>query len=313
MSWLRIGLLAIVLSAFGAVAQEQPYAVVAGEHAGCGITPIALEARREWVYRGSGGGVTTPTVTVAAGPNGRVLAVERTDDSFEIRSIRPFGSSSWIASGLPEYKVVLSMVAGRDGSIFVLARQDYAWNAPPPVVIAFDSAGNITRVQPLDLQRATSIDLADDQCTLWIAAEDRVSRFDLCTSTRLSDFVIPPPLMYVTTLVYDVAVLPDGGAVVLEHKTLRRYDADGTLVQSYPVEMYWNGRSAVALAEGGTRAVVTGQCTETLYEIDLNSGSTVKIGEHFIRSPSSVVPRASWTAALGSATHRRRPSRHAAD
>ena len=269
------------LTAFSAAAQSYD-AVVAGRDNTCRI-PGFNNPVLQWVIDGAPG-PTAEAPAVAAGPNGDVLAGFPSGDSFHISRIRADGSSSFVVAGVPGF-VPESMAVSQSGAIYVLA---LSTSEPiQQVVFAFSPAG--VQTGTFSVPGVRSIDLAADQCTLWMATTTGIARFNVCTGTPLPAFVTGGGF-------FAVRVLPDGGALVLRLGNVERYSASGVRTQTYAIA---NEIGAIALAEGGSRAFAASECWDDLLSIDLQSGAVLKVGELRIDRPRSVVPYFAWTAALG--------------
>ncbi len=91
----------------------------------------------------------------------------------------------------------------------------------------FDSAGNfLDTVYPL---RTDWIDLASDQCTMFITDEGtNIMRSNVCTKTSLPDFVASG-----LTHDYALRILSDGGVLVADTTNIKRYNSSGGLIQTY--------------------------------------------------------------------------------
>lgn len=98
-------------------------------------------------------------------------------------------------------------------------------------------------------QNPTAIDLAADQCTLYLAVygSTRIGRFDVCTGTPLSDLTSSFPDSSVTT----IRILPDGSILVAARLAIYRIDGSGSILQTYSLanREYWAG---LAVDPGGT-------------------------------------------------------------
>src|SRR6185437_2518682 len=69
-------------------------------------------------------------------------------------------------------------------------------------------------------------------------------------------------------------ILPDGGVVVANVKNIKRFDADGKLLQTYDAtgEDCW---SALALDSDGTSFWATDYCTSDVVRFDLDKGTLI--------------------------------------
>lgn len=269
---------------------------------GCeiGIIPI-VQQTLEWTGANASYG-ESDVLVVAPAPGGRIFAVLANGGLAEIR---PDGSRTALtAPAALGGREPLAMVVDGNGAIYVLVRFDLLQDA----IMAFNPDGSLRATYPLGARYApfgsTVIDLAADQCTLFLLRGGVVRRFNVCTGTFLADFATVPMAAYA------VRVLPDGGILLsfqrsatgneLEDFELRQYDASGGVVRSYPL----NGAATVLiLSDGGSRAVYNNNgldiCPHGLSTLDLRSGAVVTSPLQTHR-PLSLVTYFGWTAALGS-------------
>lgn len=283
----------------GTTALSQPYdSVVAGRGDLCRWIAPLLSHSLEW----TGGGpfvLNGDVIVVAPGPGGRIFAaVHRFPSAFAIVELRPDGSQTPISTNVPGS--ALAMVVDAAGSVYVLTRS---------AVVAVDPSGTVRATHPtmeVDWgEERTAIDLAADQCTLYIASGDlTVSRLNVCTGAPLGNFVTLH-----RELAYAVRVLPDGDVLVSTDGRLARFDANGTPVASYafPAALQWPGR-ALMLRDGGSRLLV-GQAADCqlgdflggwLSVVDLNTGQFLSSTRLRVEFPTSIAAYFGWTAALGS-------------
>lgn len=295
---MRLAVFASLVAVFlvGSTLSAQPYDfVVAGplENA-CRVGAIVDDSiLLQWIVNGARGTGRTAGSVVAPASGGRVIAAIESGDTFHVDFVSADGSAQRIGTAPAGYRP-LSMAAGDTGAIYVVAH--LATDVHQRAIIAFGPTGAVTGVHPLALPDANGIDLAADQCTLFIAAGDRVARFNVCTATPLSDFAAG-------TGIFAVRILPDGGALVLRvGQAPLRYSAAGAVTQTYPSATD-KGLTAITLADGGTRAVAPTRCMEEIWAIDLGSAAVTRLGFDLyeLELPRSIVPYAAWTAALGAA------------
>lgn len=111
------------------------------------------------------------------------------------------------------------------------------------------------------------IDLAADQCTMFYAAVGvLIKRFDVCANTQLSDFggsQASPKL---------ALRIRSNGEVLVAAGVVERYDAGGTLIQTYAIP--GDFARAVSLDPDGTHFWTLGG-TGTLYKCDISTGEIV--------------------------------------
>jgi hypothetical protein len=277
-----LGFLA-VLCLTAPLAAQKPYeAVIAGPHGGCSFEPFTSTA--DWI--GPAGVIAeSEGGTVAAAPGGRVFAAGRADsiDAFEIDEIGLGGFRRRVSQTIPSGPGAPdALVADVNGNLYVLASE---------TLYALNAAGALRATYPLGTSTATSMDLAADQCTMFIAADPAVRRFNVCTGTPLPDFgpVTPGHLV--------VKILPDGGVLLARQDAIDRYTPGGVLTRTYAVPGL---PIALALANGGNSVWLARFCAFDLREMDLGSGATATIAPIGNANPNSIVPYAGWSAALGS-------------
>jgi hypothetical protein len=283
---------AVILLLASAAALAQPYdAIVAGHDATClAITPPIVHSY-EWV-----GGPYLPNsdvFAIAPAPGGRVFAAVYPFPNFSVVELRPDGTRVPVtvpASGYPT-----AMVVDAAGAPYVLVNR-----AGGLAVVAFNSDGSLRGVHAIaagfnETYALTALDLAADQCTLFILEKyTRVRRFDVCTGTALADFPLPLIEEYGA-----LRVLPGGGLLVVLGDLVQRLDAAGTVVRTYDVGPQI--AYALMLRDGGRRVVVGQQteCLGRLITLDLDTGAIVATQDLRLEQPSSIVTRGGWTAAIG--------------
>jgi len=138
-------------------------------------------------------------------------------------------------------------------------------------IVKLDPYGTITAVyQPVVEQEGTDwIDLSSDQCTIYYTSQGpSVLRFNVCDRKQM------PPLTSQLAEALGVRILPDDGVVVANLKNIKRFDADGKLLQTYdaPGEDCW---SALALDGDGTSFWATDYCTSDVVRFDLDKGALI--------------------------------------
>lgn len=286
-------LLTLLLAGFPAAAQ--PYdAAVAGMSDGCRFA-VHCCPEVQWIIDGvpAAPSQRQPVIAVAAAPGGTVLGLILRDNTFYVARVTPEGASAPVAVGPAGVWTPETLVVARSGAMYVLAH-----SGANTVLFAFAANGQLTGTHPMP--GAGSIDLAADQCTLWIAGGSAIRRYDVCTGAPLPDFLAGGARA--------VRVLPDGGALVLDG-TVKRYSAAGTLVRTYTFpESSSTVFGAIALAEGGARGFAANLCFEELFSFDVESGASAKVGRVALDDPSTIVPYLAWTAALGASHVRSVPT-----
>jgi hypothetical protein len=99
-------------------------------------------------------------------------------------------------------------------------------------ILKFDAAGTPMGSfdVPTENRGSDWIDVANDQCTMFYTSEGTsILRYDVCTSTALSDFATGLP-----GTLYALRILPDGGVLVADTNDVKRLDASGTVIGTYP-------------------------------------------------------------------------------
>jgi hypothetical protein len=286
---------AVVALGFSLALSAQPYdVVVAGEDGRCfsGTPPIVPLA--EWVSipRGSRTGVANIQV-VAQGSDGRIFAVAQRE-LVELRS----PTERLHLGSLPNGWFAQAMSVDRAGKAYVLAASQNADIA----LLLFSPGGTLLLSFPLGKDLYTAMDLAADQCTLFMAATTgAIRRFNVCTGAFETDFA-SSRWNEITSL----RVLPDGGILTIDSSQLVRYAANGERVQEHePAKLPY----VMTLTHGGTRALtVTADCDPFITEIDLDTLTQKQIAVIQQDLPMSVVAYFGWTAALGDAHHMHRRS-----
>jgi hypothetical protein len=286
-------LVAICATAPSLSAQPYDYAVAGPRESACVVSAILdPSSGLQWIVNGLRGTGGTLANAVAPAPGGGVIAAVPSGDTFRVDSVTPAGAPHILGSAPPGYSP-LALVASKAGAIFVLARETAGGET---VIVAFGPDGAVTGVLPLPVANAQDIDLAADQCTLFVAANDRVARYNVCTASLLPDFAAGSGMIA-------VRILPDGGAVVLRgDQAPARFSAAGTLTQTYALPAQTT-LSAIAVADAGARVIGATRCTEEIFAIDLATAAVTRLGFDLyeLERPTSIVPYTSWTAALGMA------------
>lgn len=273
------------------LAAQNPYeVVVGGPHGGCAFEAMTFGV--EW-YGASGHLATSYGYVVAAAPGGRVYAAGVTDsveNFFEVHEIRPDTPSRRISQTIPagpEWPEAL--VVDARGNMYVLMRDSVA-PSYDQAIFAVNATGELRTRYPLGTADAMSMDLAADQCTMFIAGHSSgVRRLNVCTGVSLPDFA--------PVTARSVRVLPDGGVLLARGAGLERYTAGGSLLRTYPLA---GDVIAMSLANGGSAVWLHQRCMRDVTELDLTSGSTRQILALDDEEPISLVPHSGWSAALNS-------------
>jgi sugar lactone lactonase YvrE len=111
--------------------------------------------------------------------------------------------------------------------------------------------------------------LRPDGCTLVYTSEgSRVLQYDVCTRQQLPDFTTMTPKAF------GIAVLPDGGIVVATTSTVRRFNAQGSQVQTYDV-VGTNEWFGLGLDPDGTSFWVGDIRFSRVYRFDIATGQVL--------------------------------------
>jgi sugar lactone lactonase YvrE len=138
-------------------------------------------------------------------------------------------------------------------------------------VIKRDSAGNfLARYDVATDDRGSDwIDLAADQHTLYYTSEGRrILRYDLATSTQLTDFATLPG----SGTAFALRILSDGGVLVADTLELKRLDSTGAVVKTYDTageDFFF----AMNLDPDGTSFWTAGYSTGMIYRFDIATGT----------------------------------------
>lgn len=285
-----LGILLLLVCVVRAAAADGYEAIIAGATGGCHFEVMGYEA--EWLAPRS----IAPGQAVTAAPNGEVRTAIWTDAGFFLADIRPGGFEERVSVTVPG-RQAFAIVADRAGNTYALATRD----SIDAALIAFDPSGNVRATWELGTGYVEGfsgvvpgMDLAANQCTLYLEADGVIRRFNVCTGAFLTDFIT---LSNADARVHPLRVLPDGGLLVGFRDRMERYSAAGALVRTYPG--YSVG--AMALVRGGGAVWIARRCRYELVEVDLETGATRTIGQPDIEIPFSMAAYVGWTAALGAA------------
>lgn len=267
--------------------------VVVGSDAGCGgVTTPPEQSYAEWV-----GTDQWPHFleAVAPAPEGRLYALQADRQGFRVVDYFGAGPLTAPISGHPA-----GLVVGRTGIIYVLrlsgTSQLLAFNRDGSPRATFNLGANFG-------VSGTLMDLAADQCTLFLLRNGVIRRFNVCTGAFLADFatVQTPP-------VHAIRVLPDGGVIVATGPRvapgsgtfrLERYSA-GAFVTSYAT--YGLTRALMLTGDGSRLLYGENACTPMgrLVTLNLTTGTIESmVNLNFVAVPHTIVSSQSWTAAIG--------------
>ena len=135
----------------------------------------------------------------------------------------------------------------------------------------FNSAGTfLMDFFPATQNRGTDWnDLAADLCTMFYTSEgNAIKRFNVCTNTQLSDFATSS-----ASPKFALRIRSNGEVLVAASSVLERYDASGTLIQTYtfPGTLAF----AINLDPDGTHFWTADLVTGTVYKYDISTGTIV--------------------------------------
>lgn len=145
----------------------------------------------------------------------------------------------------------------------------------------YDSLGNFVASYDVATENVGSdwIDLAADQRTMFHTSEGRrIMRYDLQTSTQLTDFTVLPGVGEA----FAFRLLPPfdgtGGLLVADDRNIKRLDGSGAVVQTYdPNGAAQNGWFALNLDPNGTSFWAASFESSNFYRINIASGA-VEVG-----------------------------------
>jgi hypothetical protein len=116
------------------------------------------------------------------------------------------------------------------------------------------------------------IDLAADKCTLFYTSEgEDIKRYNVCTSTQLSNFATVP-----LGECYALRIRANGEVMVACTNQVYRLSPAGTLLQTYPKPITESSfLFAMNLDPNGTSFWTAGYATGNIYRYDITSGAVI--------------------------------------
>jgi len=225
---------------------------------------------------------------LAPAPSGNVVAAFL---SSSLWILRPDGTRIPLFDAVPGYQTT-GLVFDRTGKSFLLAHEDLAPNRCS--IIRRSATGEVEAILSL-AECAAGIELAADQCTLLLPRDQVIRRFDGCTGTPLPDFAVNagPPA---SPGFFGVRILPDGSVLATIGRTVRRYDAQGSLIRTYT---FANFISPDQLAVESSGSVLFTD-SFSVFRLDLDSGAYTELEvEYPLNYTRSIVAGQPFTAALG--------------
>lgn len=271
----------------------QPFdVVVAGQQSWCEGTPPPTPRIAEWIsVPRATRSVGTNVGVVAPGGDGRVIGVSDASPA-EVVELLPDLTRVRIGA-LPAGWAAQNLVVDAIGNIYVLATRPsdvalFFFNALGALVLSFPLGADY-----LLLTDNAAMDLAADQCTLFLAKKDgTIRRLNVCTGGFDTDFAFT-----LFAEVTDLRVMPDGGVLVAASGSLLRYSDHGVLIDRYEPSF---PATALTLTHGGIRAMIAaGLCDPRVLEIDLATHTETRIAVIQQDLPGTIAPYFAWTAALG--------------
>jgi sugar lactone lactonase YvrE len=171
-----------------------------------------------------------------------------------------FGS----ASGLPRPE---SLVFNDAGELFV-------GQAGSNQINRYSATGTLLNQYTVQIENVGTdwIDLAADQCTMYYTSEGRrIFRYNVCTSTQLSDFVTTLP----NANAFALRIRPNGEVLVADRQTIVRLSPTGTILQQYdtPVPTDAEAWFALNLDPDGTSFWSGDFFTKNFYKFDIETGN----------------------------------------
>lgn len=297
MRWLWIVAATLGLS-FGAI-RAQTNAIVAGDDYWCDLPfeKLHIDPALGVIQQGSVSEQETEILAVAPAARGRVIA--GTADR-RLAEVMPDGSLQYLPESISANGLYpLALTVDGQGNIIVFSY---------PYVGVFSPRGAFLRswwVAVGCCGEQNSIDLAADQCTLYITDGLRLHAFNVCTGTLRNS------ILQANAGMYAVRVLPGGDLLIgSPNVPLRRFDPSGALVRSYPGTAPWfdageateSRQAALMLLDGGRRAwysigSIQAGCTSRIMEVDLETGATSVVANLAMDEMTSFVPANAWWAA----------------
>lgn len=132
----------------------------------------------------------------------------------------------------------------------------------------FDASGSLLTTYPAG--RVDWIDLAADQCTMYIAREgSTIDRYDVCTNSALPVFATG------LSQAFALRILQDGSVLIADRNNVKRFDASGSLIQTYDVAGE-NGWFALNIdPDGDTFWSGNVPGSNNFYQFDIATGDVV--------------------------------------
>ncbi len=162
----------------------------------------------------------------------------------------------------------LGVLVDAAGNVYVSERQCLGR------ILRFDSSGSLLQrfYVNADYIGAWWMDLAPDGCTMYYTSNGQnIQRYDICSSTQLSNLNDVPLSNRTYAGALGVRILPDGGVLAANHQNVQRLDSNGNVVRTY-YGLRDNGLAAIALDPDGQTFWATDTAASMLLHIDLSQG-----------------------------------------
>jgi uncharacterized protein (TIGR03437 family) len=145
-------------------------------------------------------------------------------------------------------------------------------------ILKFDPAGNRLATYSVSVENRGSYYIALDpnQCTMYYTSEGaNVKRFDVCSSTQLSNFN-NAPLPDPTGGAQGISLLPGGGMLVANLTVIARLNSAGNLVATYRTAESNPCWLSTTLDPDGTSFWASNWCASSVTRFDLATGNVLE-------------------------------------
>jgi len=142
-------------------------------------------------------------------------------------------------------------------------------------ILRFDPSGRLlqTFYVNADYVGAWWMDLAPDGCTMYYTSNGQhIQRYDICSSTQLSNLNDVPLSNRAYAGALGVRILPDGGVLAADHYNIQRLDSHGNVVGTY-YGFPDRGLAAIALDPDGQTFWATDTAGSMLLHISFSQGT----------------------------------------
>jgi streptogramin lyase len=215
------------------------------------------------VATSSGGGLTQEATGSVIGSDGNLYTT-----NFQGGTVEKFDPTlAHVGTFASEFTNPESIVRMASGNFLV-------GDAARDVVTELDQAGGVVASFTVAIEdRGTDwIDLAADQCTLYYTSEGTsIFRFNICTSTQLSNFTDDLP-----NTAYALRLRSDGSVLVADTSAAYRIDPSGAIVNTYTATEPVSTLFGLNLDPDGTTFWTADLGTGHLYRFDIATGLQIK-------------------------------------